>query len=165
MNKFKSKDYHIIYIRYYANKYLLKKYYDNPNHTNLPYPKQQYERAEQYNKFIWELFTHLTGISHYDWGIKYSYMTRECAFDELGERFGILNSDAEGALILLIPKGKEEIFEWIKDNVKLPYKVVTILKHIPLSFLYDENPGLNTWRRKESEEWSKEHGWGKYLNK
>lgn len=41
MEKFKSKNYHILKIRYYASDYLLKKWYDTDTKENpLPSPRQ-----------------------------------------------------------------------------------------------------------------------------
>ena len=154
MNNFKCKNYHIIKIRYYASEYLLKKHYNDPDHNKKHLPTQHMDRAKRYTEFFWEFFYHVTGIEKRDWHFKYSLESRECAYDELQEKFGILQSDAECEVILLIPKEKEEIFEWIKSNVNLPYKIVSVLKHIPFSFLYDNN---NTTRRQQSEEWTKEH--------
>ena len=157
MNKFKCKNYYIIKIRYYASKYLLDKYYNDPNHNEKPLPKQHHERAKIYTYFFWKFFNHVTGIEDKDWYLKYSFESRECAKDELQDKFGILQSDAESEMIFLIPKDKEEIFKWVKENVNLPYKIVSVLKYIPLSFLYSDNYGLHPTRRKESEEWSKIH--------
>ena len=155
MNKFKSKDYHIIYIRYYASKYLLKKWEKN---SNEPLPKQHSERARKYHDFFWKFFTHLTGIESKDWYTKYNFESKECASEELQERFGILKTNGESEDAFLIPKGKEDIFEWIKDNAELPYRVVTRMRHIPFRF-YRDDCGLSDNIRKDSEEWSKEHGW------
>jgi len=153
MNKFKCKDYHIIKIRYYASEYLLKKHFSDSDTTKTCLPEQHRERAKRYTKFFWEFFYHVTGIESKDMYLKYSFDARDCAYDELQEKFGILQSDAESEVIFLIPKGKEEIFEWIKENVKLPYNVVSILKHIPFKFYHE----VDTIRRKESEEFVKEH--------
>ncbi len=54
----------------------------------------------------------------------------------------------------LIPKGKEDIFEWIKDNVKLPYRIISKMRHIPFRF-YRDDCGLSDMKRKDSEEWTK----------
>lgn len=165
MNKFKCKDYHIIKIKIYASKYLLDKYHNDKNNDKKPLPKQHWERAQQYTKFFWEFFTFVTKITSKEWHAKYFFDSKECAFEELQDKYGILNSDAEGERIFLIPKGREEIFEWLKENVRLPYTVVTILKHIPLSFLYSDNYGLGNLRE-EAEEWNKKNVIDKYnLNK
>jgi len=154
MNKFKCKNFYIIKIRVYASKYLLDKSYNNPSHS---LPEQHRERARRYTEFFWEFFNHITGIKSVDWYLKYSFQSKECACDELQEKFGILKSDAECEKIFYIPKENVELFEWIKENVKLPYKVVSVLRNIPLKFLYNDNYGLNTTRREESEEWTKIH--------
>jgi len=151
MNNFNSTDYNIIYIRYYASKYLLKKWEIN---SNQPLPNQHHERVRRYIEFFWEFFTHLTGIEGKEWRLKYSFEPKECAVEELQERFGILITHGENENAFLIPKGKEDIFEWIKDNVKLPYRIVTKMKHIPFIF-YRDNCGLSDRKRKDSEEWTK----------
>lgn len=160
MTNFKSSDYYIIKIKIYASKYLLDKYYNDENKDNKSFPKQHWERAQQYTAFFWELFTHVTGIKPNDWHSKYFFDSRECAFEELQDKYGILSSDAESQRIFLIPKDRKDIFDWIKDNVKLPYNVVTVLKHIPFKF-YHDNYGLQNLRQ-ESEEWNKKNVIDKY---
>ena len=154
MKKFNCKDYYIIKIRVYASKYLL----DKSDNNNLPLPEQHSERAMQYHVFFWQLFEKYTGITQHVWRLKYFGDGQSCAYEELEERFGILQSDAESERIFLIPKGKEDIFEWIKDNVKLPYKVIKVLNHIPLSFRFNDHILVrSTSLRKISEEWTKEN--------
>lgn len=164
MGKFKCKDYHIIKVRIYASKYILDKFHKDKNNKNKPYPKQHRDRAEQYTKFFWEFFTYVTGITAKEWRSKYFFDSRECALEELQDKHGILTSDASGERIFLIPKGKEEIFEWFKENVKLPYNVVSVLKYIPLAYLYSDNYGLGNLRE-EAAEWNKKNITDKYLNK
>lgn len=152
MKKFNCKDYYIIKIRVYASKYLL----DKSDKNNLPLPEQHSERAMQYHVFFWQLFEKFIGITQRDWRLKYFGDGLSCAYEELEERFGILQSDAEGERIFIIPKEHEEIFEWIKENVNLPYKVIKILKHIPLRFrFFDHKLVKGTSLRKISEEWTK----------
>jgi hypothetical protein len=154
MTNFKCKDYYIIKVRIYASKYLLDKYHSDKNNRNKPYPKQHRDRAVQYTKFFWEFFTHVTGINDKDWYFKYMFNARECALEELQDKYGILTSDAEAERIFLIPKEKEDLFEWFKENVGLPYKVVSVLKYLPLSFRYSDNYDLGNLRQ-ESEEFTK----------
>ena len=149
MTNFKCTDYHIIKVRIYASKYLLAKHYNDDNNNNKPLPKQHWERAQQYTKFFWQFFTYVTGINNKDWYSKYMFDARECAFEELQDKYGILSSDAEAERIFLIPKGKEDILEWVKNNVELPYKIVSKIP-VPFKF-YHDNFGLGNIRQEAEE--------------
>lgn len=159
MNKFKCKDYHIIKIRFYASKYLLDKFHKDKQNHSKPYPRQHRERAQQYNKFFWEFINYVTNTPTRDWYQEYGFMSRECALEELQEKFGILTSDGGGERVFLIPKGREDIFEWIKENVGLPYKVVSVLRYIPLAYLYSDNYGLGNERERAINYLKKNNGY------
>lgn len=153
--KFKCKDYHIIKIRTYASKYLLDKCEKNGDHL----PKQHSQRAAIYYNFFQDFFEYLTKTTMHDWILNHFGDHMDCAYEELQDKFGILTSNAEEDRIFLIPKGQEDVFEWIKDNVGLPYKVVTVLKHIPFKFYHEIGN-----RRQLSEEWTKTHIHSKFKN-
>lgn len=55
-----------------------------------------------------------------DWLWKYKYQGIECAYEELKERFGILEADFEVEKMFLIPKGREDIrvpFKFYRDEL------------------------------------------------
>ena len=157
MNKFNCKDFYIIKIRIYASEYLLNKAHKNGE--NLPVQHRQ--RVGQYHDFLHEFFEHFTGIKMHDWILNHFGDHTDCAYEELQEKFGILQSDAESHKIFLIPKDREDILEWIKENVKLPYKIISRIR-VPFKF-YADNYGLGN-KRQLSEEWTKKNVHSKFKN-
>lgn len=144
MNSFKCKDYFIIKHRCYADARLLKKWEGKPG-----LPKQHSERARDHNNYLWELISFITKKTQDDWFYEYIFDTRECAFEELEEKYGIFFSGGEGWSTLMIPKKHDEIIEWIKTNkTKVPSKVVSKLKYIPFYLVHKEKD-LN-FKRKTS---------------
>ena len=144
----KCKDYNIIKIRYYASDYLLKKWHA----TDGRMPKQHWDRAEACVALFWNIFEHVTTIKRLDWLDEYRFDARNCAQDELEEKYGIRIHNTEGSYVFFIPKSNPEIFQYIKNNCTLPYKVLTRARLGAFSYIRDL-----TWRRKEAKKFALKH--------
>jgi len=152
MNRIKCNDYYIIKICYYADKYLTHrfddKYYDKVSKDPVVI-KQHWERAGLYHDFKSKYIEHLTGKPIKDWLFDYMYEPYECAFEDIYEKYGIISAVCtEGWYYYYIPKTLPDIFEWVKDNLVSPYKVVSKTKWIPMV-----QSNLN-WHRTESIEFT-----------
>jgi len=115
----KCKDYNIIKIRTYCDN--IKKFHQNDYDTM----QEHRERAYYFNHFLWELAEKLSGKDSDWWHNTYMFSARECFFEYLVYDENISTSYTDGWYTFYIPKEKDELFQWIKDNLKNPYKVVT----------------------------------------
>lgn len=146
MKEKKTSDYNIISINYYASNYLMKKYYGAKD-GNGHLPTQHHERSKLYNYFKWEFIEKITGLNHGDWYQNYMFETDECAYDYIQETTGIIvQRGHEGWIKYFIPKSEPELFDWIKLNVNLPYK---IMKRASIPWGLRDDSKLQ-WRREES---------------
>lgn len=122
-----AKNYHILKVRYYADKKLLDAWHDG-----APVPRQHRQRAEFHWKFFWGLVEKVTAKKQDFWYDTYLFFTVECAEEELGEDYGIFCFNvSDGHKTYYIPKKYTEIIKWTNDNVNLPFK---ILKRANISF-------------------------------
>jgi hypothetical protein len=140
----KCTDYNIIRVRYYADEYRLKKYGLDDKKTLL----QHRDRARDANDFIWKLAEKLSGKDSMWWHMTYMFSASECFEEYLEFDEKILVSHQEGWKTYYIPKEREDVFQWFKDNLINPYKVVKKTYITYLSYrVGDEN---NNWKRKET---------------
>lgn len=137
----KCKDFYIIKIRYYADENLLKKC-----HSNEPLPTQHMDRAKTFTEFRWQFIEKMTGQNSQYWYTEYPFETIECAFEYIEEKFDIRIHKGEGWETFWIPKTQPEIFEWIKENCKNPYRELQKSNTSFWSFRSEDK----TWRRKMS---------------
>lgn len=122
MFRLNCKDYYIIKMRYYADKKLLDKYWED-NHT---IPPQHYERCADYMDFRWLLVNEICGKDSMYWHTHYMIDSVECAKEYICEKYNIYFKTDDGDEILFIPKSNEKIFEWVKDNIpsNIPNKIL-----------------------------------------
>ena len=145
----KCKDYHIISIRVHASNYLLKKWNDTGGHL----PRQHWERTELHNDFIWKFIEKVTGKDRGWWHKEYMMSSRECAFEYLYEKFDIFTMQHGGHEQFLIPKkGNKELFDWMKDNINNPHRV---LKRVALGLYGIKDHMKSTWQRDMAKEFTK----------
>jgi hypothetical protein len=116
MGNFKSKDYRIFRIRYYADRKILDRF--GPSHP------QHWERAREFNKFIWQFIEHVTGKNHSYHLHIYMIETQECVFEDLIESHGILTIQIGGEFEILIPLKNPELIKWMEDNTTLPLRTM-----------------------------------------
>ncbi len=111
----KTKDYHILKLRYFAERYLLDKWHNGDTH-----PKQHWDRAVNHNEFKDKLIEKLSGMSKRQWNNKYADTFRNEVINEYLEfEHGIYSGNfREGYWYLFIPKTKSDVFKWVKDNYK-----------------------------------------------
>ncbi len=141
----KSSDYNIFKIRYYADGINVRKgKFDCDD-------KQHRERAQEYNKLFWEMFEKVTGSPANYWRAKYFLSSKECAIEALHEKYDIMIPESEEYQYWFIPKSIPDISEWIKNNCKLPFKIIV---RSPYSTTFI-NRGKTTWRREDAEEFTK----------
>jgi hypothetical protein len=119
-NEVKCKDYFIIKIQYYADKRLLKKW-----HEGGVMPIQHWERAKEYVDFVWRFVEMATGEGTEYWHTKYMFDAKECAIEEVEEKYGIFYSGGEGWATFMIPLRHTKMIKWMKSNIQLPNKVVS----------------------------------------
>ena len=140
----RCKDYYIFKTRYYADEKLLDKW-----HNGGTQPQQHWDRAQNHNKFIWDLIKKVSGKDDKYWMMQYMSDSKECALDYIEENFDIKYSDSEGWITIFVPKSNEKIFKWCKINCKNPWKV---LKKTRLgAFSYNRNL---KWRREMSRDFT-----------
>jgi len=145
-NETKSSDYTIFKIRYYADGIdVVKGKFDGDDN-------QHWERAQEYNKFFWEMVEKVTGYPHKYWALKYLLSSRECATEELHDKYDIIIPESEEYYYWYIPKSMSSISKWVEENCKLPFKIV-----IKSPYGSSLNREKTDWRRKESEEFTKKH--------
>lgn len=121
MNKLKCKDYFIFKLRYYADKKILDKWHTTFSHV----PKQHMERARLSNDFFWNLIEKITGKNKNEWYSTYMFDTNDCALEAMEETHGIYRwLLTEGYYTYFVPKQHTEIIEWVKLNIKSPYKIL-----------------------------------------
>ena len=96
----KCKDYYIFKIKYFADKKILDEWHKN----NGPTPKQHWQRAQDYNKFIWKFIKKVTGKPDTYWYKTYAFEARECAFEYVEEM--IDTDSSEPSIIAKKGKGK-----------------------------------------------------------
>lgn len=110
-------DYFIFKLRYYADKRILDRF--GPSHT------QHYERAKLSHEFLWALVEKVTNKKEEYWHQEYIFNSVECALEEIAETHGIHRWVFRDAYYTyFIPKEHIEIIEWIKLNIKSPYKIL-----------------------------------------
>ena len=147
----KSKDYTIFKIRYYADGINVRKGIFS-NDDDKEQRQQHWDRAQEYTRFFWEMFEKSTGKSHKQYCMKYFLSSRECAIEELWADYDVLIPEAEEHYYWFIPKHMTELTEWIKDNCKLPFKVVRRSEYSSCL-----NNQKTTWRREDAEEFTKKN--------
>lgn len=119
MDNYISKNYFKVKIRYYADKKLL----DRSRGGNLP--AQHRERAALYNDFFWKFVEKVTGKTNLEFHDIYMFGATECAHEEMEQTHGIvIKLFEDGYYTYYIPNNHLEIIEWVKLNVKSPYKVL-----------------------------------------
>ena len=136
MNRIKCKDYYIIKICYYADKYLNNRFDDNYQNKVSKDPaviKQHLERTGLYHKFKCEYIEYITGKDLKSWMSEYSYEPFECAFEEIYEKYGIISAICtEGWYYYFIPKTLPDVLEWMTSNLVNPFKIISKTNHIPM---------------------------------
>ena len=148
----KCSDYFIVKLRYYADEKVLKKHYADPNHANLPLPKQHRDRARDYYAFFWVFVERVTGKSSKYWWYQFMTDASGCVRDEIQDRYGILISDTEGWVVYMIPKKHKDLFDWVIQNATVPYKE---MKKVNLGAWSWSGLEANTWRREDSKQHTK----------
>ena len=142
----KSTDFTIFKIRYYADGIdVVKGKFDGDD-------KQHWDRAQEYTRFFWEMFERVTGVEHKDWIRKYFFSSRECATEELHDKYDIIIPESEENYYWYIPNTMGDLIQWIKDNCNLPFQIV---RRSPYSTII--NRDKTTWRREQAEKFAKEH--------
>ena len=132
-------DYTIFKIRYYADGINVRKgKFDGDD-------DQQWDRAQEYTKFFWEMFQKVTGKPHSDWVEEYFLSSRECAIEELHEKYDIIIPESEEYYYWYIPNTMDNIIQWVKDNCKLPFQIV---RRSPYNSILDRPK--TTWRRDDA---------------
>lgn len=147
MKKYRCKDFHILKIRSYADKSMMK-FYHNENHPRYTEAcKQHWERAQSYTKFKWLFINEVTQLKNDRyWYEHYGFFADECALEYIQEKYGVIVERGEGWVTYMIPKKKTELFEWCKENLpNNPYKV---MKRTLINYYNYRNEDL-TWKRKE----------------
>jgi hypothetical protein len=144
----KSKDFTIFQIRYYADGINVRKGIFGNDSNRV----QHHQRAEDYNKFFWQMVEQVTGRKSKYYSLKYFLSSRECAVEELFDKYDILIPDSEEYYYWFIPIHMPELSEWIQKNCNLPFKVV---KRSPYSSCL--NNSKTNWRREQAEAFTKEH--------
>lgn len=140
--KIKCKDYFIIKIRYYADDRLLKK------HSGEQLPKQHYDRAKLYVDCKIKFIEKVLKIEYKELVLKYFLYSFDCAFEQMEEEYGIIFLDGEGWATFMVPKKHIKIIKWLKNNILLPYKVISKTN---ISWLNIGERNLK-WRRQMSKE-------------
>lgn len=133
----KSSDFNIYKIRYYADGINFKK-----NKPDVYDEKQHWERAQEYNKFLWQLIEKVTKKSMKKWTEEYFLSSRDCAIEELYDKYDVIIPEGEIFSYWYIPKSMVDICEWIEGNCKLPFKK---LIKAPMGNI--RNRQKTTWRR------------------
>lgn len=87
--------------------------------------QQHWQRAQEYNKFFWDMVFKITGFSSNYWVDEYGLGAQDCVKEELYEMFGILIPNSEEYEFIYVPKKLSGLIEWIKKNCKLPYTIAT----------------------------------------
>jgi hypothetical protein len=74
------------------------------------------------------------------------FNARDCAKEELTE-YGIFIDEGEGSYTYLIPIERQDIIDWIVNNVTTP------IKRLKKYSMYSPNYlGVTTWRRDDAKE-------------
>lgn len=120
MSRIKCKDYFIIKIVNYADKKVLDKWHDDGG----PTPKQHMIRAQMDYDLFSDFTQFVTGRTLDEWRPTYHYDTMNCVSEEIYEHYGIIIQDNEGYRTFLIPIANTTCINWIKSNVKAPFKIV-----------------------------------------
>ncbi len=121
MNTLKCKNYFIFDLRYYADKRLLTR---RRLLGEEVFPPQHMQRAVLSNDFFWGLVEKVTGKKQDYWYKSYMYSTVECVLEEIEETHDIHRwLFRDGCYTYFIPHKHVEIIEWIKQNIKSPYKI------------------------------------------
>lgn len=144
----RCKDYFIIKIRNYADEKLLKK----SRKEGGPLPKQHHERSHAFITFKWELIKKITGKGLDQWCKIYMTDAANCAMEYIEEKYGIMLYDGSGWQTFMVPLKHSEIIAWIKENVKLPNK---IMQKVSLGHLAYVERDL-TWKRNEAKKFTDE---------
>ena len=147
MKKKTSKDFSIFKIRYYADEKLLKKWHSN---RDSALPLQHSERARNYNDFFWKFVEVVTNKSSNIWHNEYMFGSKDCATEELSD-YGIFISDQEGWYTYLIPIERQDLANWIIDNVNLPMKQLRKFSMYVPNFI-----GQRTWQRDDCKKYMDE---------
>lgn len=147
----KSKDFNIFKIRYYADGINIRKGIFSKK-DDAEQTKQHWDRAQEYTKFFWEMFEKVTGKPHKQYCMKYFLSSSDCGVEELWADHDIFIPQSEESFYWFIPKHMTELTEWIKENCKLPFKVVTRSEYSSCL-----NNQKTDWRRKDAEEFTKKH--------
>ena len=132
----------------YASDYYLKKWKDD-----APMPKQQMDAIILYSNFYQAFFEKACGISWNEFGSQHLLWVSESA-QELIRENDILIKDSGKGYVYFIPKEKEELIQWVLDNVKTPYK---ILKRNNLFFLRPKSTHYRDEARKYTIEFRKKY--------
>lgn len=144
MAELTNKDFFIVKLQNYADRYLLNKWRNNG--STGPFPQQHYDRARIHSEFFWKLVEHVTGKDMHYWYINYMIYTIECAQDEMHELTGLRRLEGEGWYTYYIPKTNPELYEWFMINNPCPFK---ILKRGKMFWLNRWASEVNTTRRIE----------------
>lgn len=134
-------DYTIFKIRYYADDINVSKgKFDGDEN-------QQWERAQEYTKFFWQMVEKVTGKSHSEWVKEYFLSTKECALEELHEKYDIIIPESEEYYYWYIPNTLSDLIQWIGENCKLPFQIV---RKSPYNSILDRPK--TTWRRSDAKD-------------
>jgi hypothetical protein len=138
-NEMKSSDYTIFKIRYYADGInVIKGKFDSD-------PQQHWDRAQSYNNLFWRMFENVSGITETDWRKDYFLSSKECAVEELYDKYDILIPETEEYYYWFIPNDMIDLIDWVKDNCSLPFQIV---RRTPYSSLIGREK--TTWRREDA---------------
>lgn len=139
-------DYTIFKIRYYADGInVIKGKFEGDD-------EQHWNRAQEYNKFFWEMVEKVTGKYQKDWSLEYFLSSKECAVEELWDKWDILIPESEEYYYWFIPNKMTDLIDWIKNNCKLSIQVVN---RSPYSSLL--NREKTTWKRDSAREFTKKN--------
>lgn len=106
-----NKDYCIFRIDYFADRRLLNRTWKKNNTL----PKQHYERAEAFTKFIWSFIEELTGMNQEYW-FKNFLEPRICAYEKIREDHNIFMLEDNGKLYILIPNNQVNMIEKVRNE-------------------------------------------------
>lgn len=137
MERIKCKDYFIIKIRVYADEKILDEWHKG---NTVGVPKQHTERSKAHSEFFWQLVEKVTNKERKYWFLEYGLDAREAMTEELADTYDIQILGRESERTFMIPKTSPEIFEWVKNNVTNPSKV---LKKTLLGFWAYKKPQTN----------------------
>lgn len=124
---FKSKDFFIIKLRYYASEYYLKKFHNGDPTGRIKHS----EAANRHMAFLYDFIHRVTGHTLEYYTNRYGHRKgimfnmKEKLLQRLIKKYNIVVSEGEGWYTYHIPKGETELIEWVIKETserKIPSK-------------------------------------------